>query len=321
MKTDRHAASHICVFGVGGVGGYFGGRIALALADRGDTTWTTHFVARGTHLAKIKDRGLTLNTPEGRFTCVPTSAVETLREAPIPDVVLLCVKSYDLDEALRQIAGHRHEGTVVVPLLNGVDVHARVRFRMPEGYVLPACVFVGTRVESPGLVTQAGGEGVILMGRDPDHPGFVPEGFLSLLRRVGVSFRWSDDPRPALWEKFLFISAFGLVTAASHRTLGEVLSDPALMADVMGVMGEVIDIAESEQIALAPDAMTRAVAKAANFPPDTKTSYQRDVEAGRDDEGDLFAGTIVRMGERHGILTPHTRRVYSRVAATRVQNH
>lgn len=313
MATKGEAVSHICVFGVGGVGGYFGGRIASALAEQGDATWETHFIARGLHLAEIKDHGLTLNTPERCFVCRPTSAVESLAEAPVPDVVLVCVKSYDLDEAARQIAEHCHEGTVVVPLLNGIDIHSRLRLRIPNGYILPTCVFVGTHLERPGVVSQAGGEGVILMGGDPDHPGFVPKSLLSLLERAGISCRWFDDSRPALWEKFVFISAFGLVTAASHKNLGEVLLDPELMADVKGIMGEVVEIARSEQIVLDDDVVARAIAKADGFPIQTKTSYQRDVEAGHKDEGDLFGGAIIRLGEQHGIPTPYTQRVHAHV--------
>jgi len=262
MAASSDKVSHLCVLGVGGVGGYFGGRIAWALARQNDSSWAVHFVARGAHLAKMRSRGLILRTPEGRMTCKPASAVESLGQAPAPDVVFVCVKSYDLDGVALQIACHCHDDTVIVPLLNGVDIHPRLRARISGGHVLPACVFVGTHLERPGVVTQAGGEGVILMGRDPDLPEFVPRELLDLLDRVGISCRWLGDARPALWEKYIFISAFGLVTAASGRTLGEVLLDPVLMAEVAGIMSEVVELARSEGIDMGPDAAARAVAKA-----------------------------------------------------------
>ncbi len=311
--TD-HAVSHITVFGVGGVGGYFGGRIAAALAAQPDPAWQVHFVARGDHLGKIRERGLVLDAAGERMTCRPASAVEALADAPIPDVVLVCVKGYDLDDAARQIAAHSHEGTVVIPLQNGVDAADRIRAHMSRGYVLPACVFVGTRIEEPGVVVQTGPQGTMLLGADPAHAGFAPTEFLALLDRAGVAYVWSEDSRPALWDKFLFIAPFGLVTAASGKTIGQVLIDADLMEEVTGIAQETLQVALAEGVDMGEEPLDRALSKARGFPFDTKTSLQRDVEARRRHEGDLFGGTVIRLGARHGIPTPVTGRVYSRIA-------
>jgi 2-dehydropantoate 2-reductase len=305
--------SHLAVFGVGGVGGYFGGRIAAAVANGRNRSWAVHFIARGDHLAHLQERGLTLDASGERIVCRPASAVGALAEAPVPDVVLLCVKGYDLDEAARQIAAHCDAHTAVVPLLNGVDVCERIRGTVPAGYVLPACALVGTHLERPGHVRQVGGDGVLFLGADPVHPEYVPEPLLRLLDRSGVAYRWFEDSRPAVWEKFLFISAFGLVTATSGMTVGEVLLDESAMRDVAGVMDEVVGIAALEGVDLPEDAVDVALAKARAFPFETRTSLQRDVEVGRRHEGDMFGGAIVRLGERHGLDTPSTRRVYSRL--------
>ena len=312
---DARLGTHlnVCVFGVGGVGGYFGGRLAHWLSSQTDPSWHIHFVARSPHLDAIDRSGLELNTPEARLVCKPTSASADMADMPTPDVVLVCVKGYGLDQALLQIAAHCRPDTIVIPLLNGIDIHERIRLLLPDALVLPACVFVGTHLDRPGVVSQAGGDGVIFLGRDPDHPDFVPATFLTLLEDAGIRYRWLDDPRPAIWEKYIFISAFGLVTAASRRTLGEVLTDAALMEDVRGVMGEVASLASSEGVAMDSDAVANAIAKAGEFPPETKTSFQRDVEAGVRDEGDLFGGSIIRLGLRHDVPTPSTSRVYSRV--------
>jgi 2-dehydropantoate 2-reductase len=315
MSDPPGRSLHLCVFGVGGVGGYFGGKLAWWLAQQTDPDWRVHFVARGAHLAAIQSSGLELNTSGARLTCVPDSASADLRDLPVPDVVLLCVKSYGLDEAVRQIAAHRRKETVVIPLLNGVDIHARIRARLPETRVLPACVVVGTHLDRPGVVTQAGGDGVITVGRDPDNPGFVPEVFLSLLAEAGIRHRWLDDARPALWEKYVFISAFGLVTAASRKTVGEVLADPRLEVDAREIMHEVVALAAREGVALDASVISQAMARAGGFPLQTKTSFQRDVEAGGQDEGDLFGGTILRLGKAHGVPTPATARVYALVRA------
>jgi 2-dehydropantoate 2-reductase len=172
---------------------------------------------------------------------------------------------------------------------------------------------VGTHLVRPGVVTQQGGDGVIFMGSDPDHPGFVPTSVLALFEKAGIPCNWFNDARPAIWEKYLFISAFGLVTAASGKSLGQVLLDAALMDEARRIMDEVAGIGAAEGVGLDPGAVSRALAKAEGFPPDTRTSYQRDVEAGRRDEGDLLGGTIVRLGKRHRIPTPYAERVFARV--------
>jgi 2-dehydropantoate 2-reductase len=303
----------LAVLGVGGVGGYFGGRMAAAVAGGHDRGWAVHFIARGAHLAALREGGLTLEAAGERIACTPASAVGTLAEAPVPDVVLLCVKSYDLDEAARQVAGHCHADTVVVPLLNGVDIAERVRRVAPACAVLPACALVGTHLERPGLVQQVGAPGRVFLGPDPGRPGSSPEAFLRLLEASSIDCRWADDPRPAIWEKFLFISAFGLVTATSGRTVGEVLADEDAMREVLGMMDEVVEIAAREGVGMPADAREAALTKARAFPFATRTSLQRDIEAGRRHEGDLFGGAILRLGERHGVDTSCTRRVYARL--------
>lgn len=311
--TTGDGVSHLVVFGVGGVGGYFGGKIAAAVAHGRDPSWAVHFIARGDHLAHLQERGLTLDASGARIVSRPASAVGTLTEAPVPDVVLLCVKGYDLDGAARQLAAHCDAHTAVVPLLNGVDVYERIRGTVASGYVLPACALVGTHLEGPGHVTQEGGDGLLFLGADPAHPDYVPEPLLQLLDRAGVTYRWFEDSRPAVWEKFLFISAFGLVTATSGQTVGEVLLDESSMGEVTGIMAEVVGIAALGGVDLPADAVDVALVKARAFPFETKTSLQRDVEAGRRHEGDMFGGAIIRLGERHGLDTPSTRRVYSRL--------
>lgn len=311
----RDRTSHLCVFGVGGVGGYFGGRLAAWIAAQDAPEWDVHFVARGEHLARIKREGLILNTPGARLICRPRTAADTMDAMPVPDVVLLCVKSYGLTQALEQIAAHCHEQTLVIPLLNGIDIHDRTRAHLHNGLVLPSCVFVGTHVSAPGVVSQEGGDGVIFLGADPDSPGVVPTAFLGLLDEAGIDYRWFADSRRALWEKYLFIAAFGLVTSASGRTLKQVLAESELNSDIRGIMSEVALLADHEGIALGPSAIQDAIDKANQFPDDTKTSLQRDVEAGRAHEGDLFGGTIMRLGRQYGIPTPVTERVYAQVCS------
>lgn len=256
---------------------------------------------------------MTLNTDNQRgLICRPTLATDNFKDLPKVDLIFVCVKSYDLDSAIEQISGRVDSDTIVIPLLNGADIYERIRSRMDAGLVLPACVFVGVHIEEPGVVSQKGGSGTILFGKDPKHPGIVPENVLEFLNYVGIKHQWIDDPRPAIWEKYIFIAPFALVTAYSGKVLGNVIQDQALREQVRDIMREVALIAEHEGVVLRDTIVEESLDKANDFPYETKTSFQRDYEkAGKKNEADLFGGTILRLGKKHGISTPVTERIYS----------
>jgi 2-dehydropantoate 2-reductase len=164
------------------------------------------------------------------------------------------------------------------------------------------------------MVTQKGAPGIILCGKDPAFQDFSPEPLITLFNRADIRFTWADNPFPAIWEKFIFIAAFGLVTAYSEKTLGGVAADPKLRGLVEKIMGEIVAIAGKKGISLPPGIVEASVGKASNFPFETKTSYQRDIESkGRLNEGDLFGGTIIRMGKELGIPTPVTESIYREI--------
>lgn len=297
----------ICVVGIGGVGGFFGGRMASSARSR-----QIYFIARGAHLEKIQRSGLTLNIPaQTGMVCRPAFATDNILEIPTPDLYLVCVKSYDLNAILQSIRKNMRTNTVILPLLNGVDVCERIRAVLTGGIVLPACVYIGTHIESPGVITQKGGDGTVLCGPDPQFPDFDPQQLCDLFRESGLLLQWNPDPYPAIWQKFVFIAGFGLVTAQSRKTLGEIMADEWLKDRVRAIMEEVVAIGRRKGIALPENLASISLNKGSSFPPETRTSYQRDVEAGKRNEGDLFGGTIIRMGLQTGVPTPATSALYT----------
>jgi 2-dehydropantoate 2-reductase len=314
MSGEREIRN-ICVYGAGGVGGFFGGNIAYKINQSKNDPRRVFFIARGPHLAEIRRNGLILNTPlqEGMI-CTPSMATDNVGEIPPPDLCLMCVKSYDLDNAIRALAKNVDDSTIIMPLLNGVDVYERIRTTLKHGILLPACVYVGTYIEKPGVVTQSGGEGIILCGSDPDIPDFNPEALIRFFSQMNIKFRWRDDPYPEIWKKYIFIASFGLVGAYSGKTLGEIVSDNRLQETVRGIMREIVVIAEQRGIELPEDIIDLSIDKARDFPPETKTSYQTDIEKrAKRNEGDLFGGTIMRLGHRFGASTPFTEEIYDSI--------
>lgn len=295
------AIKTVCVAGIGGVGGFYGGLLASSGAAE------VSFLARGEHLAAIRQRGLRLDIAarEGQpLICRPRLATDSLEEIGKVDLFLVAVKGYDLDTLAVSLAPRVGERTIIVPLLNGVDIAERLRRRIKTGLILPACVYIGSRIEAPGHVIQFGGKGLLIFGPDPLVSDFDSRPLCDLFERAGIVFQWQDDAAAALWTKYVFIAAFALVSAWSGKSLGEIRVD----GELNDLTGEVM----AEIIALPADILAGSLRKADEFPPETTTSYQRDVAGGKGaDEGDLFGGTILRLGEELGVPVPAARRLYS----------
>jgi len=306
----------VCIFGVGGIGGFFGGRMADRINANDDLDQEVYFIARGKHLEAIRQDGLTVNTPKETIVGRPTAATDDVDEVPDPDLFLLCVKGYDLDEAVEAIGPKVHPETMIVPLLNGADIYDRIRAKLDNGIVFPACVYVGTHIQSPGVISQSGGDGRILFGKDPRFPEFGGDSVIRFFEEMGLVFQWNDDPFPAIWTKYIFIAAYGLATVYTGKTVGGILADPGANRLTRDIMHEIKSIADKKGIDLPATIIDESMGKGSIFPFETKTSYQRDVETkGRLNEGDLYGGAIIREGESLGVPTPVTKSVYSEIQA------
>ncbi|MGF1638473.1 MAG: ketopantoate reductase family protein [Cyclobacteriaceae bacterium] len=299
----------ICFYGVGGVGGYFGALVGNHFKDEHEI----YFVARGSHKEAICAEGLILKKDgvETEINFSPDLCTDNPASLPICDIIVLSVKAYDLPNAAREIANIAHDKTIILPLLNGVDIYERIREQLKIGIVLPSCVYVGTHIERPGVIYQRGGSCKIFMGNDPAHPALYPEALVKILDASEIDFSWEKDVNISIWSKYIFIAAFGLVTATFEKTLGQVLDSPELSRLTKAIMQEVEALARRTEISLSTDIVDASFNKAHQFPPETKTSFQRDVESkGKVNEMDLFGGTIIRLSDQYDIPVPQTRHVY-----------
>jgi len=300
---------NIGIIGVGGVGGYFGGKICKQTSIKNATIC---FAARGKHLDEIRKNGLRVSTAtEGEWVCKPTVATDRIEELPILDICLICVKSYDLRNAVSQLSRKASESALLVPLLNGIDVYERIREELHTARVLPACVYMSSQIETYGKVTQKGGACKILLGTDPHVPGPVPNRLFDLFSASNIKYEWFEDVSPEIWKKYVFISPFGLVTAGFDKTIGQVMESSTLSNYVLSVMEEIVQLSKKMGVALPETIISDSFQKGNDFPYETKTSFQFDFEAmDRLDERDLFGGTILRLGKRLGIDTPVTRELW-----------
>ena len=299
---------NVCFFGVGGVGGYYGTLLTKYANETGKDK--TYFIARGKHKDAILERGLLLKKDGGKeqirvnpFVC--SESVDTL---PVFDIVVISVKGYDLEQAARDVSRITDTNSVILPLLNGADIYERIRQHLKKGYILPSCLYLGTHIESPGVIFQKGGSGQICIGKDPSFPEFYPERLLQLFKKAGILIDFFEDVNIEIWGKYMFIAPFALVTATYGKSIGEVAHDENLSVLVKNIMQEIASIAKALKIGLPSDIVETSFTKASQFPFETKTSFQRDVEVkGRQSEWDLLGGTVIRYAERFNLPANNTK--------------
>ena len=303
----------MAIIGLGGVGGYFGFKLATHYA--GSPAVHVTFVARGQTHDTVQQNGLVLLSAEHENAVArPFRLVADVLELAEADIILICVKDYDLEPVCRQLQPVIQPGTVLLPLMNGVNIHERISALLPDAIVLPACVYVASHLRERGVVEHKGNAGKIIFGPDPRHPEYEPEALLNLLRGARIEVDYQPDPLPAIWMKFLFIASFGLVSARHNQPIGVVNEDPSLHDCAHRLVLEIAAIARAKGVALPENSTELIFQKAASFPYHTPTSLQLDVHSGRPHtELELFAGAVLDYGQRLGLSVVKTTEIYREI--------
>ncbi|MDF7812245.1 2-dehydropantoate 2-reductase [Hymenobacter sp. YC55] len=314
MKTTE-----LAIVGLGGVGGYFGFKLAQFYAP--DPAVNITFVARGATYNAVKEHGLTLLSPEHPNSVThPTKLLETVAELADADVIVICVKEYDLEKVCTELKPKLHDNVVLLPLMNGVDIYDRIRRNIPTAIVLPACVYVASHIKEKGVVEHKGNPGRIIVGQDPQRPAYQPQDLVNLLADAGIAIEYQPDAFPAIWTKFFFIASFGLVSARYNKSIGQVEEEPALHERAHAIMQEIQAIAHEKGIALPTDIINQTFQKARSFPYHTPTSLQLDVNSSKvHTELELFAGAILTYGEALDVEVKETRKIYEEIKESQLQ--
>ena len=306
---------NICVFGMGGIGSYVTARFVSAKsAEPKDSLFIT-CIARGESLEALKEKGLKFRTPEGQESFFrPDLVTDNPGNLCEQDLIIMSVKGYDLAAACSAINPIVTPRTLIMPLLNGIDIYERVCAATPLGIVLPACIYISALRQAPGCAAHVGGKGNIIAGDDPRHKGFDAAPLASLMAKAGIPFEWQADSFPALWKKYLFIASYGLVTGMSGKSLGQILESNELTAQVQNILKEIYAIALAKGAELPDTVIVGSYENARNFPYEATTSFARDLMTpGKPNESELFGATILRLGEELGIPTPVTKAAHEAI--------
>lgn len=286
----------VAVFGAGAIGAYYGARMAEGGAD-------VALIARGPHLAALRDRGLTIVTPE-RTSEHRLAATDDPAEIGPVDVVLFCVKSYDTDATAARLGPLIRDATAVVSLQNGVDNEERIAAAIGWEHVLGGAAYILAGIREPGVVTAGGPRQIVFGEWSGGEPSDRVRAILDACERGGIGAQAAPDIQVAKWEKFTLLAAFSAMTATVRLGLGEIREAPAAKAMLHALMEEAWAVGRASGVNLPDGLVERQFGLVTSQVADATSSLYRDLVTGHRMEVEALQGTIVRLGRRHGVATP-----------------
>ena len=294
----------IAVMGTGGTGGYFGGLLARA----GEKV---AFIARGAHLEAIRKKGLAIKSVlAGDFTVSATATDNPGDIGPV-DFVLFCVKAYDNAVAAEQIRPLIGPETVVLSVQNGIDNEQQIGEVIGPNHIVGCVSYVSSTIESPGVVAQTGGPGTIVFGEMHGGTSDRTEALQSTLQNSDITAELHPDIQAALWQKFIGICGVNGVTALTRLPMGEIVACRETHNLMRETMQEVEAVARASGVNLPEGCVDQSMDFFSNVEPSVRGSMYYDLAAGRRLELDVLNGTVVRLGNKHGIPTPINFAIYA----------
>jgi 2-dehydropantoate 2-reductase len=296
----------IAVIGAGGVGGYFGARLAQAGHD-------VTFVARGPHLAAIRERGLAIESALGNAIVPNPAATDDPGSLAPCDVIMFCVKLWDVESAARQIAPLVAKGGVVIPFQNGLASPEVLTRTLGGAHVLGGVAYIGATVKAPGTIAHTGTMARLRVGAFPGGPGDRAETFVAECVKAGIDAEVALDIERALWEKFCFLSAFSGCTCLIRKPVGAVRGDPDVRRVFEAAMSEGWTVGRARGVALADDYVARQMATADALPEGMSSSMLNDLNAGNRLEAPWLSGAVASMAAEAGLPAPVSATLFAAV--------
>ena len=293
----------IAIIGSGGVGGYFGGKLANAGLD-------VTFLARGEHLKAIKANGLTVKSILGDFKVDAIKATDNIQEIGYADLIILGVKAWQIKEITRDLQSIVNEHTIILPLQNGILAAEELKEQIDEKNIICGLCRIISKIESPGIINHFGVTPSIVFG---EFNNVKTERLLKikeLFDIAGIKSNISEDINSDLWKKFISICVSGLL-AVSGTTYGEMRELKETRQLMVELLNEIYRLSQKIGIQIEPDFIDNTISFTDSLPYDSTSSLTRDVWEGKPSEIEYQNGTVVRLGKEFGVDTPVNRFIYN----------
>ncbi len=294
----------IAVMGTGGTGGYFGGLLARAGEE-------VTFIARGAHLEAIRKNGLAIKSVlAGDFSFAATATDNPEDIGPV-DFVLFCVKAYHnavSADLIRPLIGPQ---TIVLSVQNGIDNEQQIGKVIGPEHIVGCIAYVSSTIESPGVIAQTAGPGKIIFGEMAGGTSQRTEVLKDTLQRAGITAELHPDIQTALWQKFMAICGVNGVTALTRLPMGEIMACEETRNLLKDTMEEVEAVARPSGANLPAGCVQQSIDFFGSLEASMRGSMYYDLAAGRRLELEVLNGTVVRLGDEHGIPTPINFAIYA----------
>lgn len=294
----------VAVYGAGGVGGYFGGRLARAGAD-------VHLIARGAHLDALRRDGLRVESVRGDFS-VELPATDDPTDIGRCDVVLFTVKSFDTEAAARELRPLLTDDTAVISLQNGLDNEETLAAEIGREHVMGGVAYIFSTIADPGVIEHTGGPTSFTYGELDGRRSDRAERVLTWCDRAeGMDAELSDAIRTDLWEKAAFICAQAGMTAAVRLPLGEIRHHEESWEMYRRIIDEVCRVGRATGAELGDEVVARWMEFADDLGADSYSSLHYDMTHGKPMELDALHGAVVRRGREHDVAVPMNEALYA----------
>ncbi len=287
----------IAVVGVGGVGGYFGGRLAASGAE-------VSFIARGEHLAAMQRDGLKVLSANGDFALAPVCASADPAQVGVVDLVMIAVKLWSTEEAAASVAPMLGPASTVVSFQNGVIAVEELVKRYGRERVIGGVANIAALIEKPGVIRHNGTMARLIFGELDGRGSARCEAFAALCKRAGFDHIVSDDIQRAIWQKFIFLASFSGMTALTRNPIGPIRQDPELRAMLRTAIEEAVAVGRAKGANLPADQVEQSLAWGDSLPATMVASMAGDLNRGNRLELPWLSGTVVKLGRELGVATP-----------------
>ena len=292
----------ILIYGTGGVGGYFGGKLAKAGND-------VTFIARGEHLSASRSNGLKVLSPQGDFTVENAQATDDVDSLDAMDLIILGVKSWQVKAAVTSVKALIKPGTIVLPLQNGVFANGEIIAVIGKPNLVGGLCKIISRIESPGVINHMMYDPAITIGELDNQKSPRVENLLSLFDQAGIHAAFTANIDAALWKKFMFICTGGLgaLTRSSYGVNREMPGTRKLLLDLIT---EIYSLGRHVGIALKERDIENTVKVVDSLPFKATSSMQRDLIEGRPSELEYLNGAVVKLATENSFSTPVNSFIY-----------
>lgn len=294
---------NIVIYGTGGVGGYFGTRLAQAGNN-------VTFIARGKHLNAMQQNGLQLKSVNGNYLLKPVQATSDITKVKKIDLILVCTKTWQLEDTAKTIKPVLNENTMVISLLNGCENQDVLASIIHKKHIIGGLCKVVSFVEDYGVINHVAYEPTIVFGELNNEKTMRILKLEKVFEKANITNKLANDIQKEIWTKYLYITTVSALGALTRATHGEMMASPQIKNMLLKTAQEIYAIAKAKGVNLPDNSIQKQFEIIASLPFETTASLQRDIMNGKPSELEAQNGTIVRLGKELGVATPMNDFIY-----------